>query len=557
MNVYFKEIRNDTVSLVFVGIVKKPIVTLLNTIFKKNAARYLQPFYTNIGKQITHTMFLCVEHPAVRLLSEHFGIPLEITSLLLTPSPPPTNTVITVVPHTFRGDLHPYQLQAFQFANSKPRTMLALDMGLGKTVIGVAYALVHLPALIVCPANVIDSWMTHIDAFAPTASCTKTYLDGSHDITVVSFHRLRHVTKHAKSRMCCIIADEAHYLKHETSARSILFAACQRTIPRTLLLTGTPAQRHMDMYHLLKLMDTPRFPCFYKEPYFGKKTAAVFQFAERYCVPKPVWLAGKKHGFKFGENRNVEELRLVCQKYLLRLTKEDVLELPTLHRNVSVVATLQGAAAREIENQLNDIETLRETRGSLYADAELLAMCRQTALTKVPFICPMLNDIHTSNKEEGRCIVFFHHKDVGAAYAEWMTRHNITFMFIDGSVSMQARTKILNEWTKEECTVQFGLFSLCATSTGLNLQFCTRILCTELTFHSCHHKQAEARIHRIGQTQEVYITYLLLKGSTDDMLWRCLNKKFETERALFDGDNQQKQCGHKRKCEYDINIVPL
>lgn len=548
----------EYVTLLCEGRVEKDDLRKLTSFVVDPENRHIAYFQTNVGQNIKYMWKRPKTDPVSHALCLAFGVPEKIASLLLTVSQKDEEPC-TQIPDTFKGDLHPYQREAFQFANMKNRVMLALDMGLGKTVIGVTYALTHLPALVVCPANVINSWMTHIDAFAPTVSCTSKYLDGSHAITVVSYHRLRHISTEAKKRMRCIVADEAHYLKHETSARSVLFAQFQHTIPRTLLLTGTPAQRHMDMYHLLKLMDPDRFPCFYSVQ--NPQNTTRFQFAERYCVPKPVWLAGKRHGFKFGENRNVEELRLLCKHYLLRMTKEDVLTLPTMHRNVVIVDTLKGDAAKQVQSRLNSIELLRETKGSLYADAELLAMCRQTALDKVSFVCPLLNEIYQSKTDDGRCIIFFHHRDVGEAYAQWMTEHTIPFMFIDGRVPMSARTSILTAWTKDDCNVQFGLFSLCATSTGLNLQFCTRILCTELTFHSGHHKQAEARIHRIGQTKEVHITYLLLKGSSDDILWRCLNKKFQTEQNLFDARTCTKTALHQKKKQKRSltfeDIVPL
>jgi SNF2 family DNA or RNA helicase len=56
----------------------------------------------------------------------------------------------------------------------------------------------------------------------------------------------------------------------------------------------------------------------------------------------------------------------------------------------------------------------------------------------------------------------------------------------------------------------------------------------ELTFLSVHHTQAEARIHRIGQEREVSVDYLILDGTTDNLLWRSLVAKRQTEATLFD-----------------------
>jgi SNF2 family DNA or RNA helicase len=424
MNVHIHDISDDTsiITLVFTGVVKKLDVQKLQKILSNTNDEHkyhITYFQNNINKQVQYTWSGNLDTVTCSVCLE-FGVPHDIVTLLLHP-PNVRDEKPVEIPHTFKGDLHPYQLEACQFANRKLRTMLALDMGLGKTVIGVVYALLHLPALVVCPANMIDSWITHIDAFAPDISCTSKYLDGSHDITVVSYHRLHHIKKNTTLSMNCIVADEAHFLKHESSARSSIFASFQQSIQRTLLLTGTPAQRHMDMYHLLKLMDPLRFSSFFSDQRRVKKKE--FHFADRYCVPKPVWLAGKRHGFKFGENRNVEELRLVCKKYLLRMTKEEVLTLPTMYRNTVVVGTLTGEAAKNVQSQLDEIENIRDTKGSLYADCELLSMCRQTALDKVSLVCPIIYDIHCSKTDYGRCIIFFHHKDVGQGYVTWMKEH--------------------------------------------------------------------------------------------------------------------------------------
>lgn len=40
--------------------------------------------------------------------------------------------------------------------------------------------------------------------------------------------------------------------------------------------------------------------------------------------------------------------------------------------------------------------------------------------------------------------------------------------------------------------------------------------------------QAEDRVHRIGQTDNVVIKYLLAKGTADDLLWPKIQKKINT-----------------------------
>jgi SWI/SNF-related matrix-associated actin-dependent regulator 1 of chromatin subfamily A len=463
-------------------------------------------------------------------------IPTPILELFLRP---PMEDVLIVPPSTFVGDLRPYQLAAFRFAHQRERGMLALDMGLGKTVIGIAYALVHLPALIVCPASMIVSWEEHVTLFAPSITCSSTRLDGSASITIVSYHRLS--TIHTDGAFQCIVADECHYLKHAASLRAKVFSRLQQTIPKTLFLTGTPAQKHADIFHLLHLMDKQTFPTFYHYR-TTKVPTTVFYFAERYCRPEPVWLAGTRHGFTFNTNQRAAELRAVCKHYLLRMKKEDVLTLPPLRRFSRTIGSLSDRRRAEVQKEMSRIETVRETRGALHADVALLALCREMAVEKAPSVYPELLRASVSTE---RTIVFFHHKAAGALYQAWLTTQQIPFVFIDGGTPMKARATIIERW-KTHDGPRIGLCSLCATSTGLNLQFCTRILCAELTFHSTHHTQSEARIYRIGQTKPVEITYLLLEGSTDHLLWIALNRKIQVEATLFD-----------RKRKRIDDIIPL
>ena len=475
-----------------------------------------------VAKQSTHKV--PVHAPNARGIALAAGIPSVIFDLLAQEEEstyPATTTLVTPLPQgMFCGTLLDHQIHALNFAQRQRRTMLALDMGLGKTVIGIAYALHYLPALIVCPAGLVPSWLDHIDTFAPTCSSTSVYLDSSHDFTIVSYNCLAKIT----GVYACIIADEAHYLKHAESARSKAFGQMQTGIPRTLLLTGTPAQRHQDVFHLLHLLDSSRFPTFHvRNP--RTTTSSSLCFATRYCVPQPVWLGGQRHGFKYTANRNAAELRIVCERYILRLTK-DILKLPTMFRQRLELESLPPAEKLAVQVELARIDELRCSYGQLRGDAALLQLCHHHALRKVPHVTPLLAT------RTRRCIVFFHHQDVGQAYRTWMESTRQSFVYIDGHTSTAERCRIIQTW-KDNPSIVFGLFSLCATSTGLNLQFCTEILCVELTFHSAHHIQSEARIHRIGQTQEVHITYVVQPGTPDEMLWKSLTRKIETERQLF------------------------
>jgi SWI/SNF-related matrix-associated actin-dependent regulator 1 of chromatin subfamily A len=377
--------------------------------------------------------------------------------------------------------------------------------------------LLHLPALVVCPASLKANWEEHLLSYAPSMA---------DQITVVSYNKMK-----VLPGIGCIVADEAHYLKHENSQRSRTFTRLLSHCPRTLLLTGTPAQRNMDLFHILKILDPEHFQHFFH--YGHSKVADRLYFADRYSTPSAVWIGGSRHGYKFTTNRNSEELALVCAHFILRMKKDDVLTLPRLYTEAVDVGTVEHPDY--FKRRWLEIEDVRERKGSRIADGEMMALCRETSQLKIPFVEPYLSTWIRTHPYE-KVIVFYHHKNIGDQIVQTVGPV-VGHIRIDGKTTMKKRVKLIHRFrTDPECRV--GILSMCATSTGLNLQFCTKIIFVELTFLSVHHTQAEARIHRIGQDREVSVDYLFLNGTTDNLLWRSLVEKRKTERILFDSNGQ-------------------
>ena len=210
------------------------------------------------------------------------------------------------------------------------------------------------------------------------------------------------------------------------------------------------------------------------------------------------------------------------------MKKEDVVVLPALHTTAVTIGRADDPLY--FKRQLEEIECLRETKGNRRADVAMMALCRETSQMKVPYMKQYIQDwvaVHPGEK----LILFYHHKDIGNQVEELLD--DSRRIRIDGATSMQKRVALLHTFRSDpDCNV--GVLSMCATSTGLNLQFCTKIIFVELTFLSVHHTQAEARIHRIGQDREVSVDYMILEGTTDTMLWKSLVMKRRNEARLFD-----------------------
>lgn len=440
-------------------------------------------------------------------------------------------------PPAYIGTLRSYQQRALGFANHRLRTMLALDCGLGKTHIGLAYSAMHLPALVICPASLQSNWHEHILSFVPSIAA---------QITVQSYNKMRILDR--QHPPACLVVDEAHYLKHESSQRSKTFVqSLLRQCPRALLLTGTPAQRNADLFHLLKILDPVNFQHFFH--YGFRKDPAAFYFAERYTVPKPVWIGGARHGYKFTTNTHVAELGKVCAHYMLRLKKSDVVTLPELATTPVHLGEVENRAY--FTQRIREIEDVRVERGNRRADVEMLALCRETSQRKLSLAGEYIRHWIQTHRDQ-KVILFYHHKDIGDQIEKSLQHLQTTCIRIDGKIPVKKRVGLIRRF-RDDPTCNVGVLSMCATSTGLNLQFCCKIIFIELTFLSVHHTQAEARIHRIGQEQTVSVDYLLLDGTTDSMLWHSLCAKRRNEARLF-GEEEKEEGRETKQRE---QIVPL
>lgn len=171
--------------------------------------------------------------------------------------------------------LHAYQRRAVIFAD-RPRSILALEMGLGKTLISLvsmhrAHERGEIDRVIVAaPRSAHGSWREHLSAFSnvPHAllsgetkekrerAYTALY-KGELALVVVTPQTLsldklyfRRILEHHKKTM--LILDEAHKAKAELSAIGETVGALSPLAARVLGLTGTPQPNTIsDLYHLV------------------------------------------------------------------------------------------------------------------------------------------------------------------------------------------------------------------------------------------------------------------------------------------------------------------
>ncbi|ORY91570.1 SNF2 family N-terminal domain-domain-containing protein [Leucosporidium creatinivorum] len=105
-----------------------------------------------------------------------------------------------------------------------------------------------------------------------------------------------------------------------------------------------------------------------------------------------------------------------------------------------------------------------------------------------------------------------------------MNRERFSYVRLDGAMSQKARQKVVHKFTNSDNSC-IMLASLKAGGVGLNLIAATHVYLMDAWWNSAVENQAIDRIHRFGQTREVYVTRFLVDKSIDDKMIALQERK--------------------------------
>lgn len=353
------------------------------------------------------------------------------------------------------------------------------------------------------------------------------------------------------SHAVMIIIDESHSIKNSSSKRTKSIQKLAAKCPHVYLLSGTPGSKSLDLKEQLRAVS--HAPSVFSQvlPFHVRQSYREFFFGSRYCLPKLV----NKPGFGsfsrtvtltnigLTESCRIEELHVLFTLFSSRTRKEEALpDLPAKHRLRTVVHTLDETNKMYFDKKLDSIAEVRDLRGDKRAGCMLMELVRKTAELKIPFIRAHMRSLclgtsaPSTSKPKQKILYFAHHLVVLHAMEEELKQIGSTFMTITGKTPARERQKLVDDFQND--TVQHAVLSIHAAGTGLNLFKATRVVVCELIWSDQHLMQAEDRAHRKGVQTEITVEYLVVKHSTDDLVWRSLTKKSTNSNWILDNERQ-------------------
>uniref|UniRef100_A0A8C7N5T6 SWI/SNF-related matrix-associated actin-dependent regulator of chromatin subfamily A-like protein 1 n=1 Tax=Oncorhynchus kisutch TaxID=8019 RepID=A0A8C7N5T6_ONCKI len=430
------------------------------------------------------------------------------------PSEVPEADLSSIDP-SLTGRLMPFQRDGVNFAVSKDgRLLLADDMGLGKTVQAIciaAYYRKEWPLLVVAPSSVRFTWAEAFRQWLPSVKpdSINVIVKGKDNlrgglVNIISYDLLSKMDKQqAANPFNVLIMDESHFLKNMKTARFKAALPLLKVAKRVILLSGTPAMsRPSELYSQILAVKPSLFPHFR-------------DFGTRYCNARQLpW------GWDYSGSSNLGELKLMLEESLMlrRLKSEVLSQLPAKQRKV-VTVTTDGINTR---TKAALSAAAKDLAKGQHNNNALLVFFNHTAEAKIKAIMEYIMDMLECGRE--KFLVFAHHKLVLDFITKELGEKGIDYIRIDGSTPSSERQQLCDrfQFTDKSCV---AVLSITAANMGITLHSAALVVFAELFWNPGIMIQAEDRVHRIGQTSNVDIHYLVAKGTADDYLWPMIQEK--------------------------------
>ncbi|BBB67970.1 helicase [Undibacterium sp. YM2] len=447
--------------------------------------------------------------------------------------------------------LRPYQLHGvawLQYLREQHLAgILADDMGLGKTAQVLAHLLIekqqgrmNIPALIVLPTSLIFNWQAEARRMAPALRVLT--LQGPEradlfadikqaDVVLTTYPLLWRDLEVLKAQeFHLLILDEAQTVKNAASRSAD--AVRQINARHRLCMTGTPLENNLG--ELWAQFD------FLMPGFLGDMRS----FSRLWRKPIEV----------NGETLRAQLLAQRVRPFILRRRKDEVAtELPP-RTEVIKRLRLQGKQ-RELYESVRvaadeQVRRILQRKGFdgaqitiLDALLKLRQVCCDPALLKGQNLPPemerakleMLSDMLPALVEEGRSIlVFSQFTEMLELIAAALMDMNLNYLMLTGKTATADRGAVVASFQDRQVPIM--LISLKAGGVGLNLTAADTIIHMDPWWNPAVEEQANARAHRIGQEQAVFIYKLLIEGSIEERILGLQARKAALAEGVLGSD---------------------
>lgn len=495
--------------------------------------------------------------------------------------------------------LFDYQQHIVDKFKSRDSFGLFLDMGLGKTILSLAFAEVNnCTKVIIITINakaeesmtIKDSWLgwaskSNIQYSLHNKHSNSKYCIEQNDLLVINYESLFVRTKDKKQKVqlkdiildfiyscaghnVAIIVDESHKMKNLKSLQTEAifklktYLKMQAQHVYTYLLTGTPfTTGYIDLYSQLKMLDYP-----------DTKT----NFVDRYCVKGnlPGLLGWQQPivGYK-----NIDELYELIHKYAITIKSEEVVNLPeqifishpiecshaftmltteriegkeVVKENASHKSKINDILQYNTDNKVNnpyyrniaypDLKWLAETSGTFWLRAREISIGFQGNSEDAEWYdMSRMNAIKNFlDRNRDNYIIFYNYTPELIQLFNICEELGYNVDAFCGEIKSLFFYEKYSNLTESEKLVNKGnviLANFASGSTGMNWQNYSKVIIASTPLYK-DYAQAIKRVHRPGQKEKVFYHSFYQKNWLDYSMQKALSEQKQYSQDMYDAD---------------------
>ena len=439
-----------------------------------------------------------------------------------------------------------YQIETVKrvLKHFRGRVLLCDEVGLGKTIEAGMLTKEYLKrgmaknVLVLTPTSLVSQWKEEMQAKFDIEFITTDSSKFMKDIS--NFWKQRFIiasintAKSSKNLPIVteqfydlVVVDEAHHLRNrKTLAWKLVNQIKKKFI---FLLTATPVQNNLiELFNLITLLKPGQF-----------KTEKLFkhEYVQRGNLKAP---------------SNKDRLRDLLRDVMIRNTRSTI-DLELTKRFATTIRIEPTETEKEIYTGINNYLRkndfkkpminllLREAGSSPFAlKNSLLKLSTHTPICEEGRVegngikdiidaasslkdiskGKILIEILLKNRYEKKVIFTQYIKSMDYI-TDLMSRHEMPYVIFKGNMSSKEKDTSLERF-KNDVPI---LVSTESGGEGRNLQFCNTIINFDLPWNPMKIEQRIGRLHRIGQTRDVFIFNLSIKGTIEDYIIDILDNK--------------------------------
>jgi SNF2 family DNA or RNA helicase len=452
--------------------------------------------------------------------------------------------------------LYPYQKEGVRFAIAAGKCIIADEMGLGKTIQAVATAELYRQedlvssVLVICPSSLKYQWKKEIERFTDTSVVIvegnfqqRKLLYKSDDFyKIVSYNSVcSDIKSYGSLWTDMLIMDEAQRLKNWNT--QIAKAVRHIESNYTVVLTGTPLENKLqELYSIVQFVDQYCLGPYYK-------------FVDLTTVTSSE--TGQIVGYK---NLNVVG-KLLSGIMIRRLKKDVSVQLPErTDKNLFVPMTRQQrlihdeyrTSVAQIVYKWRKMHFLSDNdrKRLLLLLSQMRMVCDSTFIldqksrhdTKIEEAINIVKEL----KENGgtKIVIFSQWERMTHLICSELDKLDIGYSNLNGNVSSVGRKELLERFTDDDHCLVF--VSTDTGSVGLNLQMASVLINLDIPWNPSVLEQRIARIHRIGQQNNVQVINLIAEQTIEERMLSTLDFKSSVAQGVLDSGADTVFLDHKK-----------